>query len=711
MDENHLSNGVPSSTSPSSSSLPPVHPNKVAAASEQEKDTHGREQEEARPSQQQQSGASSPFSFGSIRDGTSVGTKMNNPQTNGVLLSAGSFRSPSPGGASESSPFLGHHQKRHEKEGARLLKNQLRLARHENGGLTIEAVKDELSFDKGFFLFVRALQLLVKKKEQERSTKPVIVGLAGPSGAGKTVFSSKVQSLIPGCAVLSMDMYNDASRLVDGNFDDPRLTDYDLLLKNIEGLRNGQTVKAPIYDFKTSTRTGYRTVPAPKSQVVIVEGIYALTSKLRDRMDLRVSITGGVHFDLVKRVLRDISRSGQEPAEIIQQISETVYPMYKAFIEPDLKTAHLRIYNEFNPFSGFQNPIYTLKSSKEMSEERLQQICPELCINRVESEFHDIYLLPPTEDPETCNSWLRMRNKNGKYKLMFEEWVKEGDFIISPGISFEVSVRILGGLLALGYSIYLIMQRRTVTMGDDQFQIKLDDVEGLGRNFLQIQGKGRLEVLDLAHRLELENTYIPYPYIEQVQLENMTQQMREKTESMLKGSFNLPGIDDLDELVSVSPVKGTGEADGRGYSGNEYFEDMYQLSTSSGGSENGLSLKHSTSKENIHELNELNKRVEDLTRQVSALSHLGGGGGGSGGSSSSSFGSDHSNSNNEPNPSGNSNSNERVSTRDLFHAVLKSQHQTSEQIAHLARITSSTSLLSLGALGLLSTFLVMSKRN
>ncbi len=37
-------------------------------------------------------------------------------------------------------------------------------------------------------------------------------------------------------------------------------------------------------------------------------------------LDLRVSITGGVHFDLVKRVLRDISRSGQAPEEIIQQV-------------------------------------------------------------------------------------------------------------------------------------------------------------------------------------------------------------------------------------------------------------------------------------------------------------------------------------------------------------------------------------------------------
>ena len=124
--------------------------------------------------------------------------------------------------------------------------------------------------------------------------------------------------------------------------------------------------QAPIYDFKTSRRVGYRTVQQPSSRVVIVEGIYALSQQIRRAwhachvrshgwtctlfacnqrcaplytgspeclvhsansaftgcrplLDLRVSVTGGVHLDLVKRVLRDIKRSGQAPDEIIQQ--------------------------------------------------------------------------------------------------------------------------------------------------------------------------------------------------------------------------------------------------------------------------------------------------------------------------------------------------------------------------------------------------------
>lgn len=58
------------------------------------------------------------------------------------------------------------------------------------------------------------------------------------------------------------------------------------------------------------------------------------------------------------------------------QISDTVYPMYKAFIEPDLKMAHLRIYNTFNPFSGFMNATYILKSSKEVSPDAIRKALP-----------------------------------------------------------------------------------------------------------------------------------------------------------------------------------------------------------------------------------------------------------------------------------------------------------------------------------------------
>lgn len=48
--------------------------------------------------------------------------------------------------------------------------------------------------------------------------------------------------------------------------------------------------------------------------------------------------------------------------------------MYKAYIEPDLNTAHLKIYNNFNPFSGFMAPTYILKSAKRVVPEQIKAV-------------------------------------------------------------------------------------------------------------------------------------------------------------------------------------------------------------------------------------------------------------------------------------------------------------------------------------------------
>ncbi|KAL6550354.1 Inorganic pyrophosphatase ttm1 [Orobanche minor] len=397
-----------------------------------------------------------------------------------------------------------------------LLRDQVQLIKKKDSDrYEIVPIPDPLSFEKGFFIAIRACQLLAQKNDGI-----TFVGVAGPSGAGKTIFTEKIISFMPSVAIINMDNYNDASRIIDGNFDDPRLTDYDTLLDNIHGLREGTAVQVPVYDFKSSCRTGYKTIEVPSSRIVIIEGIYALSEKLRPLLDLRVSVTGGVHFDLVKRVLRDIQRAGQEPEEIIHQISETVYPMYKAFIEPDLQTAHIKIRNKFNPFSGFQNPTYVLKSTKSLSVDQIKAVLLEDYKETTE-ETYDIYLLPPGEDPEACQSYLRMRNRDGKYSLMFEEWVTDSPFIISPRITFEVSVRLLGGLMALGYTIASILKRSSHVFSDDKVCVKTDWLEQLNRQYIQVQGRDRSYVKYIAEQLGLEGSYVSHTYIEQIQLEKL----------------------------------------------------------------------------------------------------------------------------------------------------------------------------------------------
>ncbi|GFY85739.1 phosphoribulokinase [Actinidia rufa] len=381
-----------------------------------------------------------------------------------------------------------------------LLRDQVQLVkRKDSDRYEVAPIQDPLSFEKGFFIVIRACQLLAQKNDGI-----ILAGVAGPSGAGKTVFTEKLLHFLPSIAVITMDNYNDSSLIIDGNFDDPRLTDYDTLLENIRGLKEGKPVQVPIYDFKSSSRIGYRTIEVPSSRVVIIEGIYALSERLRPLLDLRVSVTGGVHFDLVKRVLRDIQRAGQEPEEIIHQISETVYPMYKAFIEPDLQTAHIKIINKFNPFSGFQNPTYILKSTRAITVEQIKAVLSEEHVESTE-ETYDIYLLPPGEDPEACQSYLRMRNRDGKYNLMFEEWVTDSPFIISPRITFEVSVRLLGGLMALGYTIASILKRSSHVFFDDRVCVKIDWLEQLNRKYVQALPA------DLKTKLSIDDDLVSSP--------------------------------------------------------------------------------------------------------------------------------------------------------------------------------------------------------
>ncbi|KAF8039161.1 hypothetical protein BT93_B1649 [Corymbia citriodora subsp. variegata] len=429
-----------------------------------------------------------------------------------------------------------------------LLKDQVRLVKRKDcDRQEIVSIQDPLSFEKGFFIVIRACQLLVQKNEGI-----ILVGLAGPSGAGKTVFTEKILNFMPSISVISMDNYNDSSRIVDGNFDDPRITDYEILLRNVEDLKAGKPVQVPIYDFRTSSRTGYRTLEVPSSRIVIIEGIYALNEKLRPLLDLRISVTGGVHFDLVKRVLRDIQRAGQEPEEIIHQISETVYPMYKAFIEPDLQTAHIKIINKFNPFTGFQNPTYILKSSRNLVVDQIKTVFSEEHAETSEQTY-DIYLLPPGEDPESCQSYLRMRNKDGKYSLMFEEWVTDNPFVISPRITFEVSVRLLGGLMALGYTIATILKRSSHVFSDDRVTVKIDWLEQLNRQYVQVQGRDRQVVQSVAEQLGLEGSYVARTYIEQIQLEKLVNEVMALPED-LKTKLS------LDEDLVASPKEALSRA-------------------------------------------------------------------------------------------------------------------------------------------------------
>eukprot|EP01132_Coremiostelium_polycephalum_P005899 gene5899-7347_t len=380
----------------------------------------------------------------------------------------------------------------------------------EENRYTIKPLNESLSFDKGFFLSVKAIQLLRKK-----NSKTIVVGVAGPSGAGKTSIAHKIVSVLPKTILISLDNYLDSSRqIIEENYDDYRLVDFELLRKNITDLINNKPTDLPLYDFTKSGRYAYKKVQPPESKVVLIEGIYALHEEIRHLLDLRISISGGVHFDLIKRIFRDVHRTGQQPHESLQQITDTVYPMYKAFIEPDLQLAEIKIVNKFNPFSGLLNPIYILKSIKQVSVDQVLSVLNKPTTQHT-AHYYDIYLTPPgaKENPSSYD-WIRVRNSDGQYSIMFSEEIKESGFIISPRVDFVVSVNMLGGLMSLGYQMMAIIHRKSTIFKDGKIIISFDELEELGQTFIQIKGFDSNSVQEAGKKLGLENNYIQKSYIE-----------------------------------------------------------------------------------------------------------------------------------------------------------------------------------------------------
>jgi predicted adenylyl cyclase CyaB len=117
---------------------------------------------------------------------------------------------------------------------------------------------------------------------------------------------------------------------------------------NIAGLREGGEVHKPVYDMKTGERVGFESVSAWHSKVIIVEGLFALTSDIAETADLTVFVDIETHGRMMRRLLRDTSRTSWSPSAILGYMN-TVNAMHDEYVEPTKASADVIISNEYNP--------------------------------------------------------------------------------------------------------------------------------------------------------------------------------------------------------------------------------------------------------------------------------------------------------------------------------------------------------------------------
>ena len=198
-------------------------------------------------------------------------------------------------------------------------------------------------------------------------TTPLIIGIAGGSGSGKTtVAQSILQRVGPErIAYLQHDeYYKDLSGLPPAqraaiNFDHPNSLETSLLVQHIEQLKNSQPVEVPIYDFATHSRTN-RTFTVNPRRVVLVEGILIFTEPiLRVLFDVKIFVDTDSDLRFIRRLQRDISERGRSMESVVHQYLTTVRPMHLEFVEPSKRYADVII-----PEGGFNTAALDMVVSR-----------------------------------------------------------------------------------------------------------------------------------------------------------------------------------------------------------------------------------------------------------------------------------------------------------------------------------------------------------
>jgi uridine kinase len=168
----------------------------------------------------------------------------------------------------------------------------------------------------------------------------LMIAITGGSGSGKSVLAAALAQAVPGSIVVCEDWYyRDAGALPDfdpatHDFDDLAARDHGLLIQDLEALKAGHAIVAPVYSFVTHRREpqGRLLSPAP---VVIVEGAHLMCDpRLIDLFDLRVFVDTPADIRFIRRLLRDQAERGRSPASITAQYLATVRPGHERHTEP-----------------------------------------------------------------------------------------------------------------------------------------------------------------------------------------------------------------------------------------------------------------------------------------------------------------------------------------------------------------------------------------
>ncbi|XP_058418223.1 uridine-cytidine kinase-like 1 isoform X2 [Diceros bicornis minor] len=184
-----------------------------------------------------------------------------------------------------------------------------------------------------------------------QSKEAFAIGLGGGSASGKTTVARMIiEALdVPWVVLLSMDSFykvltkqqQEQAAHNNFNFDHPDAFDFDLIVSTLKKLKQGKSVKVPIYDFTTHSRKkDWKTLYG--ANVIIFEGIMAFADKtLLELLDMKIFVDTDSDIRLVRRLRRDISERGRDIEGVIKQYNKFVKPAFDQYIQPTMRVADI----------------------------------------------------------------------------------------------------------------------------------------------------------------------------------------------------------------------------------------------------------------------------------------------------------------------------------------------------------------------------------
>ncbi|MBA7658293.1 Uridine kinase [subsurface metagenome] len=181
--------------------------------------------------------------------------------------------------------------------------------------------------------------------------KPLIIGISGGTGSGKTTVARRIYESLKGVNVVVIQQdayYIDLSHLPleerkKINFDHPSAFDNDLLIEHLKKLIRGEEIEKPIYSFTDYTRMKESEKISPQD-IIILEGILLLVEKrIRDLLDIKIYVDADEDERFIRRLVRDTKERGRSMESVIEQYLNIVKPMFLQFVEPSKRYADIVI--------------------------------------------------------------------------------------------------------------------------------------------------------------------------------------------------------------------------------------------------------------------------------------------------------------------------------------------------------------------------------